>query len=129
MAARFRGFKQGETVKYVPDHQSFGRWIMSEEMRSLVMPIAEQMAADATATAPVPGPSTLESHPNARKPNYSAKREGGAKEVGGNMRVVLRVEGEGPDAQRAEFGFIATDQRQFHLRDVASDYGDWKPGE
>lgn len=129
MAARFRGFKRGEMVKYVPDHKSFGAWIMSEEMRDLVMPIATEMAVDATVTAPLPGPETLESRPDAKKPTYSVERQGGAKEVGGNMRIVVRVEGEGPDAERAEFGFVSPDQRRLHLRDVAKDYGSWKPGE
>lgn len=123
--ARFRGFKDGEVVKYVPDHKSFGAWIMSEEMRNLVTPVAVEIAAEATATAPEPSEDTRPEA--ASKAVYTVDREAGSTVIGGNARVVLRVSGDGEPAQRAEFAYSEGGDRYFNLRRAAARYGNWKP--
>lgn len=125
--ARVPRFAPGEVVKYVPDHKSFGAWIMSEEMRSMVMPIAVEIAVQATATAPAPSEDTRPEA--AMKAVYTAQREGGSKMVGGNMRIVVKVEGDGEPAERAEFSYDEDGSRRFNLRRAASRFGSWKPGE
>jgi hypothetical protein len=123
--ARVPRFAPGEVVKYVPDHKSFGAWIMSEEMRSMVEPIAIEIALQATATAPEPSEDTRPEA--AMKAVYTVDREGGSKVVGGNARVVVKVTGDGEPAERAEFSYNEDGTRRYNLRRAAADFGSWKP--
>jgi hypothetical protein len=114
-----------EHVRYVPDHKSFGAWIMSEEMRDLVAPVAVKIAVTATATAPEPSSDTRPEA--AHKAVYTTDKHAGSTIVGGNARVVLRVEGDGEAAQRAEFGYEeGGEERFYNLRRAAARYGNWK---
>ena len=110
-------------ARYKPDNKSFGRFILSEQMRDVTAEVARDIAALATTSAPPPSSDT---DPEAIGATYTVNREAGVIVVAGNPRVKVTVTGRGAAALRAEFAFKATDKRHRTLAVAGGQFGDWK---
>ena len=113
----------GQRVKYVPNNRSFGAFMKSEQIRGPVADVAAEIAALATATVPPPSANT---DPDRAAASYEVEREAGLLLIGGNLRVMVRVEGTGDGVERAEFGSRGG-KRYRTLANAGSRLGDWKP--
>lgn len=113
----------GRRVKYVPNNKSFGAFMKSEQIRDAVAGVAAEIAAIATGAAPPPSANT---DPGKVGSSYKVEREAGLLMVGGNLRVMVRVEGTGDGVERAEFG-TRGGNRYRTLATAGSRLGDWKP--
>lgn len=109
-------------VWYKPNHRSFGAFMKSEQMRDVTADVAADIAAVATATQPPPSSDT---DPDEVGATYTVKRESGNIKVGGNLRVRVDIEGEGPGVERAEFGTRGA-KRYRTLAAAGSLFGDFK---
>lgn len=114
-------FRAGQNVKFVPDHKSFGEFILSEQMRDVTAEVCGDIADLATVNVPVPQSDT---DPERSQALYHVKREAGTFKVGGNVRVKCEVYSEDPGAGRAEFG-TRNHRRYRTLGRAGGWFGDW----
>lgn len=116
---------RGKMAHFVPDHKSFGEFIMSEGMRDTVEEVAQDIAALAGQYAPrrksgVPPDGT------AMADNFKVKRNAGKLKVHRAFRVKVEVYNSSRSAAPNEFGGQKNTRHRMLGRAGAA-FGDFKP--
>jgi hypothetical protein len=108
------------SVRYVPDHRSFGEFILSPQIARPVIIIASKVALEAARLTPLgPGPGPHMKH------QYQVSQAILAVGRRRNRRVVGKVSNDSPHAAAVEFGNShARGQRP--LGRAAAQYGEFK---
>lgn len=105
-------------VRYVPDHKSFGEFMLSDQMRDVVSDVCHDIADRARLRA--------KKKTGAYAEGFKVNREAGAVVVAGNARVAVDVFNEDPAAGPEEFGG-KRNARHRTLGRAGAEFGDFKP--
>jgi hypothetical protein len=105
-----------------PDHKSFGKFILSEQMRDPVVEICRELIVPLARQNTPRGPERGQRHMADR---YKVVREGGTMKVDRALRVVVRVENDDPASAAVEFGGRFNKRRRM-LGRAAATVGDMK---
>lgn len=109
---------------YIEDHESFGAFIMSDQMRDPVFEVTKDIEKLAGATAKRDNSSKSNIHHYAD--GFKSLREGGALHVHRALRVMCLVYNDDPVALYNEFGNRKS-KRLRTLGRAGAKYGDFKP--
>lgn len=109
--------------RFVPDHVSFGAFLLSNQMRDVTNDVAKDIADVASFIAPVdedePGPHMADS--------FEVERNAGVLKVERNLRVMVKVVNHNRAAAPNEFGNSVTDRHRM-LGRAGARFGDYKHG-
>lgn len=105
-------------IRYVPNHKSFGEFILSDQVRDAVSEVAHDIADLARTRA--------KKKTGAYAEGFKVNREAGAVTVAGNPRVNVEVFNEDPAAGPEEFGG-KRNARHRTLGRAGAAFGDFKP--
>lgn len=117
--------RQGERVRYVPNHRSFAKFIKSDQVRDPTAEVAEDIAALAKELSPT---STRGGDQEGRrmKDRFKVVKAAGFMKVSGNIRVKVEIVNDARSAAPNEFG---TKRNKAHrmLGRAGAAFGDFKP--
>jgi hypothetical protein len=119
-------FRRGEYVRFVPDHQSFGQFILSDQMRDPVVEVCEDIAALAGQYAPR-RKAGIAPDGTAMADRFKVNREAGTMKVDRAHRVKVEVYNEAASAAPNEFG-NKRNTRHRMLGRAGAAFGDFKQG-
>lgn len=111
------------SVVFRPDHKSFGKFILSEQMRDVVAEVAKQEIVPLARKGTPRGPERGQVHMQDR---YKVTREGGTMKVDRAFRVMVLVENDDPESALVEFGSRFNKRRRMLGRAGAA-VGDFQP--
>ena len=117
--------RRGETVRYVPNHRSFGAFMKSDQMRDVTEEVAGDIADTAKALSPVSSRGGDQDGRRMRD-QFRVVRNAGQLKVGGNLRVKVEVVNGARSAAPNEFG-TRRNKRHRMLGRAGARYGDFKP--
>ena len=127
---RIPRMKRGETLRYVPNHRSFGAFMRSEQMRDVTAQVASDISIAAEAQTPSQGVAAREhTGLHARvKSGFRIKRNSGLLKVDGNLRVRVLVVNDVDGAALVEFGAPGVFRQRMLGRAGArfGDFHDWR---
>lgn len=117
---------KGRTAVYVPNHRSFGAFMISDQMRDVTAEAARDMTTAMRAASPSASPGAKEhTGLHARvKAGYVMNRNAGTFRIKGNVRVLVEIVNEAPGAALVEFGGRNIRRRRTMGR-VGARFGDW----
>jgi hypothetical protein len=122
-----KGFNRGVYARFRPDHVSFGKFILSDQVRDPVHEIAIAISLVAKANTPRQG-----AHRRGRKNNtphmqdlYRVEKHAGTIKVDKAFRVKVEVHNDDPESALVEFG-SAYNQARHMLARAGSMFGDFK---
>ena len=104
---RVPNFRPGEHAVFVPDHKSFGEFMLSDQMRDVTAEAAHDIAALAGHYAPRRKDRGTVPDGTEMADRFEVNREAGVLAVGKsfhNLRVKVEVFNEAPSAAPNEFG-------------------------
>jgi hypothetical protein len=122
-------FRPGEHAVFVPDHKSFGEFMLSEQMRDVVADVAGAIANLAGRYAPRRKDRGRAPDGTEMADRFEVNREAGTLAVGKafhNVRVKVDVFNEAPSAAPNEFG-NKRNKRYRMLGRAGAAYGEFKP--
>ena len=114
-------FPRGVNAVYKANHRSFGRFMISERMRSVTADVARAIAEAAKPLTPVgpgDGPHMAD--------QYEVNEAAGTLKVGGNIRVKVDVVNSSGHAAEVEFG-SKNNKRSRPLGRAGAMFGTFKP--
>lgn len=114
----------GRRAVFKADHESFGRFILSDDVRDAVAAVAEDIVTLVAAASPRGRNVKGDGHMADR---WAVKKQAGVITVGKrhpNVRVKVEIFNPDQAAAFVEFG-TRTNQRRGTLRRVAGTFGDW----
>lgn len=120
--AQVRG---GRRVIYVPNHESFAEFILSDQVRDPTEEVAKDIAAVAKGLSPVSNRGGDQDGRRMRD-QFSVIRSAGVITVAGNPRVLVEVINPARSAAPNEFGTKRT-KRHRMLGRAGAMFGDFKP--
>lgn len=113
-------------VRYVADNESFGRFILSDQIRKPVVEVATKIAERAGELSPKrKSRGTVD--PNPLSESFRVKPEAGVIKVGRNVRVKVEVYSESRAAAPMEFGNKRVRGHRT-LGRAGAEYGDFHSG-
>lgn len=122
-----KSFNRGVYARFRPDHVSFGKFILSEQVRDPVEEVARDIMLVAKAGTPRSG-----AHRTGRKAGtphmqdlYRVIREAGVIKVDRALRVKVEVVNDDPESALVEFG-SAYNVRRRMLGRAGAAFGDFK---
>lgn len=115
----------GRKVIYVPNHESFGEFMLSDQMRDVTAEVAEDIAAAAKGFSPVSSRGGDQEGRRMRD-RFEVEKNAGAIMVAGNLRVLVIVSNNARSAAPNEFGTKRT-KRHRMLGRAGALFGDFKP--
>jgi hypothetical protein len=120
--ARARALVEGgrKRVQFGVNNESFGEFIMSDQVRKPTAEVAHDIMGVAAADTPV-GPGT-DGH---MKDAYRLEVEAGSIKVHGEFRVKVKVHNDDPESALVEFG-SKHNQRRRMLGKAGAAFGDFK---
>lgn len=125
-APRTPKFRRGEYVRFVPDHKSFGEFILSERMRDAVVEVCEDIRDVARDLAPRRKAGTVPDG-TAMADRFKINREAGTMKVDRARRVKVEIYNEATSAAPNEFGNKRV-KRHRMLGRAGAMFGDFKQG-
>ena len=117
--------RRGQHVKYVPNHQSFGLFIKSDQVRDPTVEVAEDIAQLAKAFSPESQRGGIQEGRRMRD-RFKVIRAAGYMKVAGNVRVKVEVVNDARSAAPNEFG-TRRNKRHRMLGRAGAHFGDFKP--
>lgn len=117
--------RQGEHVRYVPNHRSFGAFMKSDQMRDVTEKVADDIAPRAAARTPAStGGERSRGLHDMVKGGFKVKRNGGLLKVAGNLRVQVLIVNDVDGAALIEFG-AKNIERARMLGSAGAEFGDF----
>jgi hypothetical protein len=113
-------------VRFVPDHKSFGQFILSDQVRDVTAEVASDIAQRARTLAPRRKSRGNVPDGTAMADQFRVNKEAGVIKVAGNVRVKVEVFNEARSAAPNEFG-SSHNKRHRMLGRAGAEYGDFKP--
>ena len=114
-------------VWFKPDHESFGKFILSEQVRDPVEKVAQAIAKRAGELAPR-RKSGVVPEGAAMADSFRVKREAGTIKVSGNVRVKVEVFNSKRSAAPMEFGNDHVGRGHRMLGRAGAEHGDLHSG-
>jgi hypothetical protein len=118
--ARGPGEYHGKHLSYIPDHKSFGEFMLSDQSRDFTEQVAGDISDLAGHLAPKDSRSAVH-----MADQFRVVREGGTMVVDGNPRVEVHVINSDKAAAPNEFGG-ANNKRHRMLARAGAAFGDFK---
>ena len=122
-------FRRGQTVRYVPNHKSFGLFIKSDQVRDPVAEVAEDIAKLAAANVTDKSEKEIQNsrglHDRVRG-GFKVRKRAGVIKVHRAFRVKVEVVNNVDGAALLEFGARGL-PRQRMLAKAGAQFGDFKP--
>lgn len=112
-------------ARFVPDHKSFGEFILSEQMRDVTADVAHDIAKLAGKLAPRRKDRGNVPDGTAMADNFKVRREAGVLKVSKNVRVKVEVFNPMRSAAPNEFGG-PRNKRHRMLGRAGAAFGDFK---
>lgn len=119
----------GERTRYVPNHASFGLFILSDQVRDPTEEVAKDIAALAavnTRPRSATEPDRKRGLHDRVRAGFKVKRNAGVMKVSGNLRVMVEVVNNVDGSALVEFGARGL-PRQRMLGRAGAALGDFKP--
>jgi len=110
---------------YVPNNDSFGDFILSDQMRDVTEEVAKDIAELAKELSPQSSRGGIQDGKRMRD-QFEVVRNAGALKVGGNLRVLVEVVNNARSAAPNEFG-TRKNKRHRMLGRAGALFGDFKP--
>lgn len=123
---RPRRIPDGRRSLYVPNHSSFGQFILSDQVREPTVAVAEEIKLAAIPLAPTRTPGKRRSKHKPVAKSFEVVQRGPVVVVGGNPRISAQVVNTAPDAAVHEFGSKRVPRRRM-LGRAGALFGDFKP--
>lgn len=118
---------RGRRTRYVPNHASFGLFMLSDQVRDVTVEVAEDIAKVAASKVPETASRRKKTGLHARvRKGFKVKRNAGTMMVSGNLRVRVDVVNRVPGSALVEFGARSL-ERQRMLGRAGAMFGDFKP--